>query len=121
MARDLGGLLRGQVPAAESGGLFGFIEGLLLAALALTALSGAAWFVTQGSSDALAWREFHIYAARHVDEALEILTGVPAGYPDANAEYPQGTVNGQVQRRLSEWTALRQRYLAPPGNHDNGP
>ena len=64
VARDLGGLLRGQVPAAESGGLFGFIEGLLLAALALTALSGAAWFVTQGSSDALAWREFHIYAAR---------------------------------------------------------
>jgi cytochrome b561 len=63
-ARDLRGLLRGQVPAAESGGLFGFIEGLLLVALAFTATSGAAWFFTQGSSDALAWREFHIYAAR---------------------------------------------------------
>ena len=64
VARDLGGLVRGQVPAAEGGGLFGFIEGLLLATLLLTAASGAAWFVAQGAGDALAWREFHIYAAR---------------------------------------------------------
>ena len=63
-ARDLRGLFRGQIPAAESGGLFGLIEGLLLIALVLTAASGAAWFFTQGSGDALAWREFHIYAAR---------------------------------------------------------
>jgi len=64
VARDLGGLVRGNIPAAEGGGLFGFIEGLLLAAFLLTAASGAAWFVTQGSGDALAWREFHVYAAR---------------------------------------------------------
>jgi len=63
-ARDLRGLFRGQVPAAESGGLFGFIEGLLLVALSLTAASGAAWFFTQGTGDALVWRESHIYAAR---------------------------------------------------------
>ncbi len=63
-ARDLRGLLRGQIPAAEGGGLFGLIEGLLLVALALTAASGAAWFLAQGSSDALAWRGFHLYAAR---------------------------------------------------------
>lgn len=64
VACDLGGLLRGQVPGAEGGGLFGFIEGLLLVALGLTAVSGAAWFATQGSGEALAWREFHILAAR---------------------------------------------------------
>jgi len=63
-ARDLLGLLRGQVPAAEGGGLFGLVEGLLLAVLVLTAASGAAWFFAQGSSDALSWREFHVYAAR---------------------------------------------------------
>ena len=33
-------------------------------ALVLTAASGAAWFFTQGSADAITWREFHIYAAR---------------------------------------------------------
>lgn len=60
--------------------------------------------------------QFHVYTAQHVDEAIEILTGIPAGYPDANAQYPSGTVNGQVQRRLAEWTALRQRYSASAGS-----
>jgi len=62
-----------------------------------------------------------VYEARHVDEAIEILTGIPAGHPDANGQYPAGTVNGQVQRRLTEWTVLRQRYAAPTGNHEESP
>jgi predicted ATP-dependent protease len=61
--------------------------------------------------------QFHVYTAQHVDEAMEILTGVSAGHPDTNAQYPAGTVNGQVQHRLAEWTALRQRYASPAGNH----
>ena len=65
--------------------------------------------------------QFHVYEARHVDEAIEILTGIPAGHPDANGQYPAGTVNGQVQRRLTEWTVLRQRYAASTGNHDESP
>jgi cytochrome b561 len=64
VGRDLAVLLRGRVPAAEGGGLFGFIEGLLLITLALTAATGAGWFFTQGVGDALAWREYHIFAAR---------------------------------------------------------
>jgi hypothetical protein len=63
VGRDLRGLLRGQVPAAEGGGLFGAIEGLLLLALLATALSGAAWFFAQGSAAALDWRGQHIVAA----------------------------------------------------------
>jgi len=61
---DLGGLLRGRIPAAEGGGLIGFIEGLLLLALAAVALTGAAWFVAQGTDAALAWRGHHLVAAR---------------------------------------------------------
>jgi len=64
VGRDFAGLLRGRIPAAEAGGLFGFIEGLLLIALLATAATGAAWFLTQGSDEALAWRAQHIYAAR---------------------------------------------------------
>lgn len=64
VSRDLGGLFRGTIPAAESGGLFGFIEGLLLVALTLTAASGAAWFFTQGTDEALDWRSCHVGAAR---------------------------------------------------------
>ena len=62
--RDVGGLLRGRVPAAEGGGLFGLIEGLLLVALVATAVTGTLWFVTQGSEHALAWRSHHVLAAR---------------------------------------------------------
>lgn len=61
---DLAGLLRGRIPSAESGGLFAMIEGLLLVALLAVAVSGAAWFVLQGSADAVAWRGHHIIAAR---------------------------------------------------------
>lgn len=64
VGRDLRGLLHGEIPAAESGGLFGFIEGLLLVALGIAGASGAAWLLAQGTSDALAWRDCHIWAAR---------------------------------------------------------
>lgn len=71
--------------------------------------------------DAAAAGRFHVYAVRHADEAMEILTGIPAGRPDAMGIYPEGTVNGQVQRRLMEWTALRQRYATPEqGGHPDG-
>jgi predicted ATP-dependent protease len=54
--------------------------------------------------------QFQVYVAHHVDEVMEILTGLPAGHPDGNGQFPKGSVNGQVQRRLAEWTTLRQRY-----------
>lgn len=64
VGRDLGGLLRGRVPAAEGGGLFGLIEGLLLVVLVATAVTGTLWFISQGSEHALAWRSHHVLAAR---------------------------------------------------------
>ncbi|MGB5103666.1 MAG: cytochrome b/b6 domain-containing protein [Steroidobacteraceae bacterium] len=64
LGRDISGLLRGHVPASEVGGLFAVIEGFLLVLLLATAITGAAWFFTQGTGDALAWRGYHILAAR---------------------------------------------------------
>jgi cytochrome b561 len=64
VGRDLSGLLRGKVPAAEGGGLFGAIEGLLLLALITAGMSGVAWFLLQGSDAALTWRVLHIVFAR---------------------------------------------------------
>lgn len=64
IGRDASGLLRGRIPAAEGGGLFGLIEGLLLVLLLATAVTGAVWFAMQGSLEALAWRSHHIFAAR---------------------------------------------------------
>lgn len=56
--------------------------------------------------------EFHVYAAAHADQVMALLTGMPAGSPDADGIYPQDSCNGRVQTRLIEWTAMRQRYSA---------
>ncbi len=64
LRRDLAGLAKGQLPSAEGGGLFPLIEGLLLLALVATAVSGAVWFLVQGSDAALAWHGWHTTAAR---------------------------------------------------------
>ncbi len=64
VGRDVTGLARGTIPTAEGGGLFAMIEGLLLIALFVTAVTGAAWLLGQGSDAALTWRSVHILAAR---------------------------------------------------------
>ena len=61
---DVTGMLRGERPASEGGGLFATIEGLLLLALLAAALTGALWFFTQGLESAIVWRGQHMLAAR---------------------------------------------------------
>jgi lon-related putative ATP-dependent protease len=46
--------------------------------------------------------KFTIYPVRTVDEGIEVLTGVPAGEPQADGSYREGTVNYLVNRRLQE-------------------
>lgn len=46
--------------------------------------------------------QFHIYSIGHVDEGIEILTGVPAGVKDENGEYPEGTINYLVTQKLKK-------------------
>jgi lon-related putative ATP-dependent protease len=50
--------------------------------------------------DAVKKRKFHIYQVATVEEGIEILTGVPAGAPDENCEYPVDTVFGKVEAKL---------------------
>lgn len=63
LAADLRGLARGERPGSEGGGLFGTVEGLVLAALLATALSGIAWWLAGGSEAAVLWRSVHASAA----------------------------------------------------------
>ena len=44
--------------------------------------------------------EFHIYPVDHVDEGIEILTGIKAGELQKDGTYPQGTINRMVKDRL---------------------
>lgn len=60
---------------------------------------------------AVADGRFHVYAAHGVDDALELLTGLPAGDPSV----PRAdTANGRIAQRLREYAALRQGGNAAP-------
>jgi lon-related putative ATP-dependent protease len=50
--------------------------------------------------------EFHIYPVEHVDEGIEILTGIKAGKADKEGNYPQGTINALVKSRLEKMAKL---------------
>lgn len=44
---------------------------------------------------------FHVWAVSTIEEGIELLTGVPAGIPDEDGEYPEGTVFRKVKDRLA--------------------
>jgi hypothetical protein len=50
----------------------------------------------------------------HVDAAIELLTGVPAGQPDARGIIAAGSINFLVAVRLAEMSELRQEFGAGP-------
>ena len=43
---------------------------------------------------------FHVYAVSQADEALSLLVGEPAGAPDQQGQFPEGSVNARVVERL---------------------
>jgi lon-related putative ATP-dependent protease len=61
--------------------------------------------------DAAKAGEFHVYPMTTVDEALELLTGIPSGARDAEGKFPEGSINQRVEARLIE-LAERQRDYA---------
>lgn len=46
--------------------------------------------------------KFSVYAVETVDQALELLTGTPAGERDASGLFPDESVNGLVEAKLKE-------------------
>jgi lon-related putative ATP-dependent protease len=60
--------------------------------------------------------QFSVYPVSTVDEALEILTGVPAGATTADGGFPGGSLNGRVERTLQQYAAVRRQF----GKGDNG-
>jgi lon-related putative ATP-dependent protease len=48
---------------------------------------------------------FAVFAIDTVDQGMELLTGVPAGTPDRDGQYPAGTINQRIAARLDALTA----------------
>lgn len=53
--------------------------------------------------------KFVIYAVETVDEAMELLMGLPAGERNTKGEYPEKSINYLVERRLIEFSRIRQK------------
>ena len=60
--------------------------------------------------DAVKRGAFHIYAISTIDEALTLLTGLPAGKPDDKGEYPTDSVNGKVMAKIEAWIQVTQKF-----------
>ncbi len=54
--------------------------------------------------------EFHIWGLDTIDQALEVITGLPAGERDGKGMYPKDSVLGRAQRRLQQ---LSHRMFPP--------
>jgi predicted ATP-dependent protease len=53
--------------------------------------------------ESVASGQFHIYAVSTIEEGIELLTGIPAGEPDENGEYPEGSVYAEVKAKLDKY------------------
>jgi Lon-like ATP-dependent protease len=56
---------------------------------------------------------FHIYAVRTVDEGISMLSGIEAGAPGPDGQYPPESFNGRAQRRLAEFAEGLRNFGAP--------
>ncbi|MGR6836087.1 Lon protease family protein [Syntrophomonas erecta] len=57
--------------------------------------------------EAVKKRRFNIWAVEHIDEGLEILTGVAAGTTDEWGRFPPDTIHGRADKKLSDWSSKR--------------
>ncbi len=61
--------------------------------------------------DAVKAGQFHIWAVGHVDEALELLTGVPAGKRQTDGTFEPDTVNFKVDQKLRQMMELARELM----------
>jgi len=62
---------------------------------------------------------FHIYPITTIDEAIELLTGMPAGEIDAAGKFPPGTLNRLVADRLHELAEIRHEFARNAAEHED--
>ena len=70
--------------------------------------------------EAVRAEQFSIYPITMVDEALELLTGLPAGERDDSGRFPADTVNFRVEKKLREFAEARRKYAREAQTPDEG-
>jgi predicted ATP-dependent protease len=63
--------------------------------------------------EAVSKGQFRIYAIDHVDEAMELLTGLAAGKRSGNGAFEDGSVNANVETRLRDFADALRDFMRP--------
>ncbi|MBX7056766.1 MAG: AAA family ATPase [Leptospirales bacterium] len=71
--------------------------------------------------EAAAEGRFQVYAVSHVDEAIELLTGMPAGVQNEQGDFSDSAINGRVIDRLRQMLEARQQSTRPEERQPTGP
>ena len=58
--------------------------------------------------------QFQIYAIETVDQAIELLTGVPAGRRSRTGDFTEGSVNQRAEARLIDLAETQRDFSSPP-------
>lgn len=64
--------------------------------------------------------KFHVYPVETIDEGIELLTGVEAGEPDTEGNYPENSINDKVHRRLEDFAEKQKQFSASGERGTNG-
>ncbi|KXO08420.1 Lon protease family protein [Marinobacter excellens] len=63
---------------------------------------------------------FAIYPMTHIDQAIELMTGMAPGSPDDEGGYPEGCFNRRVADRLAEYAKVGQKKEDAQDNDSGG-
>jgi predicted ATP-dependent protease len=64
--------------------------------------------------EAAAAGRFRVWPVETVDQAIEVATGAPAGERDASGRYPERSVNGRVEARLTVFAEKLREFSGVP-------
>lgn len=70
--------------------------------------------------DAVNEGKFNIWPVETVEQGIEILTGVQAGELQPSGEYPEGSVNYLVNKRLKSFADTAREFAVPQAATQNG-
>ncbi|HEC13724.1 MAG TPA: ATP-binding protein, partial [Acidiferrobacteraceae bacterium] len=69
--------------------------------------------------DAVVAGQFAVYAVSAVDEAMEIVMGLPAGAHDDSGKYPPQTANHRIEAKLDKFSHLHQAFSSSSGKPED--
>jgi len=70
--------------------------------------------------DAVSAGRFVIYAISHINEAIELLTGLPAGVRNADDQFPADSANGKIQARIDMLSETAKKLQSAKSHEENG-